>query len=717
MSLFGGAQERLAFLLDLDSSRAISEAKKTGDTLERELGRGDKAAQNVGVQFQRVGLGMVAFGGLALKGLGDFAKAGEEATQSSLKLSASVEKAGAKAGGSVEPFQKLAEEMSKKTEFDHVAVQNSEAFQLQIGETQNQVLQLTPLIADLAAKEGIDLATATDKVTKAVNGKKKGLESLIGPLDATVYKTDKYAAVQDALNKKVGGFADEQGKTFSGQMAILGNQLHDLEEGVGQGAVKAFSAMFGAVSDVTGALNSINPGIQSGIGEVATFAATGLVAAGALSAVAGTVMKAKENLGGLADMLHITKAAKEEQIVVDEALTTSETELAVAEDAAALGPVALVAGVVAVGAAMVVATQNSTSFSTGIKSAGEVAQMTDQNLRQLIGAAKLTDTSMYDIGKTMAKDSIPAAEAFANRLDAMGQSSVDVRRAIDDQKKATADSTAAQQENTQATQAAADAEQAANIVGHETTMTTQEIKDAQKQLHDQLKTTTTAYAEQYNQLNKNRDLDLDVRDKVANLTTQIAQNGSTLDINTQKGRDNIRALEDTGKSIAAVVQKRLDETGSVTEANKAGDLYKINLAQQLTQAGLTQQQVQTYLDTLNLTPVTKNTAITLDANQAFEQLHALDALIAGIDPSVDLQVRLGRGARAQGGDVTDSVTEVGEQGRELLKKNDRGGVTVIPSGAYPSTRSSSSGRTVIDNVIVVDGRVLAQQRRTFDRRH
>lgn len=339
-----GLKDTLELIISADVKGAVKGFEEVGASAERNMTKTASGMERTGASMQKAGGIMIGVGAIAVAAFGELASEGEKATLSTARLQSSVEHAGEAAGGSIEPFAALAEEMAKKTEFDHLAIQASEAQQLQIGLTKDKVLELTPLIADLAAKQGIDLVTATDKVTKALLGKKKGLESVLGPLDAAKFATDRYGAVQDLLTQKVGGFAEVQGKTFTGQLEIMKNKLKDLEEGVGQGAVKAFSALFDGIDFVTGALDSLSPGMQGTIGEVGTFLAVGTLAAGVLTTIAGTVVKSADGIAKMAQALGLLNVAEVEGEAASVGLMTAlgPVGVAAAAVAATIGFVALV---------------------------------------------------------------------------------------------------------------------------------------------------------------------------------------------------------------------------------------------------------------------------------------------------------------------------------------------------------------------------------------
>lgn len=326
MGLLGGVTERLEFLLDLNAAKAEGAAHHAADTFEHELGRADKSVDNTGRKLQGFGVGAVAFAGVALKGLGDFAHAAEESEQVTIKLETAVENNASTAGDSIKPYQDLATAIEHKTAADDEDVALGESVLAQLGLTKDRITELTPLMVDYARNKGIDMATAAKNVANAVNGKATALQKTLGPIDAAAYASDHYSAVVDKLRGTVGGFAEREGQTFSGRMERLGNIAHDLEEKIGVGVVHAFEHLADAGENVISVVDQLSPGVAAGIGEWGTYAAAAIGAAGALSFTIGTVERGIDRFGTLAEWLHVKQAAT----IADTATTEMNTAATVA---------------------------------------------------------------------------------------------------------------------------------------------------------------------------------------------------------------------------------------------------------------------------------------------------------------------------------------------------------------------------------------------------
>src|SRR5262245_34008358 len=292
--------EALRLVVDADTRGAIQGIEKLGATADRELGKSEKSLDKWGNRLTSLGTGMIAFGGAALVGLGGLAKASEEAKLAQVKMQNTIDNMPKLAGASASEFTDLAESIQKVTAADADAIVEAEALLGTFNLTAQEIKGITPLVVDYARKFGIDMADAAVQVGKALDGQSGALKRNGVSIDETLFATDRYRAVQEALSDQVGGFAEAEGKTFAGSLERMKNELGDLAEGVGGGAVDAFTTMFGVVEKVTGALEKVSPEAQNTIGKVATFGAVGLVAAGGVSVLIGQTLKAVDNFSALA---------------------------------------------------------------------------------------------------------------------------------------------------------------------------------------------------------------------------------------------------------------------------------------------------------------------------------------------------------------------------------------------------------------------------------
>jgi TP901 family phage tail tape measure protein len=96
---------------------------------------------------------------------------------------------------------------------------------------------------------------------------------------------------------------------------------------------------------------------------------------------------------------------------------------------------------------------------------------------------------------------------------------------------------------------------------------------------------------------------------IGDLTNTLKENGRTLDINTQKGRDNKSAILDTVDAAEKAAQAKLTETGSVQAASDTYNGYISQLRKTLSQAGFTKQQIDDLIRTYAQMPAAVATSI------------------------------------------------------------------------------------------------------------
>jgi hypothetical protein len=286
--------DRLALLITADVDQAVRGFKKVGTAAEKELGGAEKRMDKLGNTMTTAGAGMVAFGAVALVGLGKAAQASEEANLAQVKLQNTINNMPKLAGENISSFNELATAIQSKTAADADQIVSAQAMLGTFNLTGDEIRDITPLVVDFARKFGVDMTSAATQVGKALDGNVGALKRNGVSIDEVRFKTDRYGAVQDALSKQVGGFAEAEGKTFAGSLERMKNQLGDLAEGVGGGAVDAFTNMFGAVGKASGALNKFSPSAQKTAGTIATYGAVALTAVGATSTLIGQVILARE---------------------------------------------------------------------------------------------------------------------------------------------------------------------------------------------------------------------------------------------------------------------------------------------------------------------------------------------------------------------------------------------------------------------------------------
>lgn len=275
---------------------SVSEFRKSVADVDADLEKFSTRTDRAAEHMKSFGVGSIAVGGAVVGALGGLAKASEDANRKQVLLRNTIANSTNLVGANVDAFNDLATAIQRKTAADGDDIVGAQAMLGQFKLTEQQILSITPLVVDLSRKMGIDLDTSAKTVGKAIDGNAGALGKMGIKVDEAAYKTDKYKAVQDALARSVGGFAEDEGKTFAGRLESLKNQLGDLGEIAGGGAVKGFEDLLTPLTNVSAKLAEVNPAVLEGAGQFGVYAGAATVAVGAMSMVAGKAVQMRDNL-------------------------------------------------------------------------------------------------------------------------------------------------------------------------------------------------------------------------------------------------------------------------------------------------------------------------------------------------------------------------------------------------------------------------------------
>jgi hypothetical protein len=450
-----GLSERLAFILTLDADGAIRGFQRVGKEADKSLGKADARLEKLGHTMTKFGAGAVAASGVAAVGLFGLAKASEEARLSEVKLDNTLANMPKLAGANKQAFLDLADAIQSKTAADGDAIVAAQAMLGTFRLTQGQILDVTPLVVDYARKFGVDLVSAATQVGKALDGQIGALKRNGVSIDENLFKTDKYAAVTQALRDQVGGFAEQEGKTMAGQLARLKNEMGDIAEGVGVGVVAAFGDMSGAVFGAVDAVGGLNEETLAGAGQFATYGTAALGVVGSLSFVAGQAIKLRDRftvLGedGTRSVNNLGKAAGSlGGILVAGGVIAAAYELGQAFDDGNKFAESFASGLSTVEVALSRVTQivddNNDAMARHIK---EAPDYTRETLEQAL-ATKNLEENLDQLSKILETGNIVAASRYRDAMGEAGLSTEEATQRIEEhtaaakQNKADMEATAA----------------------------------------------------------------------------------------------------------------------------------------------------------------------------------------------------------------------------------------------------------------------------------
>lgn len=215
-----------------------------------------------------------------------------QADVASQKLTNSAQNAAASAKINAAALRDVAQATQSKTAADGDALVAGQAMLVQFGATQEQTVALTPLLADLSRKMGVDTETAARAVGRALGGSTAQLQRMGIMVDSAKASTDPFTATMDALRSTVGGFAEAEGATAAGTLERIKNQLGDVVEAVGGGALEAFAPLIDTVSGIVASGGPAGDALGNIAGKLGVISSVTLLAMGGL-------IKAREGINSI----------------------------------------------------------------------------------------------------------------------------------------------------------------------------------------------------------------------------------------------------------------------------------------------------------------------------------------------------------------------------------------------------------------------------------
>ncbi|UUE19321.1 hypothetical protein [Microbacterium sp. J1-1] len=287
----GNAKDLLIRLLVDDDD--LTKLDKAKESIEKDFaGAGVKAAGTGAA----VALGVLTVGAIGA------ADAAADAEQSTQQLQFALDKFPATADTSAQALMDLNSQLALKTQFDDDQFASGQAVLAQYGLTGQQITELTPLLADYAAKTGKDIPTAAADLGKALLGQGRSLKDIGIDFVDTGSVGGNYGSIMEGLTSQVGGFAEAQGNTATGSSAIFKNSLGELMETLGAGLLPIMVDLAHTGVDVVAWMTE-NSGVVSGL-------ATGVgILSGAVLLAVGAY-KAMQIVQGISAMMTTFKAAQ-----------------------------------------------------------------------------------------------------------------------------------------------------------------------------------------------------------------------------------------------------------------------------------------------------------------------------------------------------------------------------------------------------------------------
>jgi hypothetical protein len=272
-----GGTSSLTWNLFADASGYVSgmnRAKASTAQFKKELEKAERSQRSM-TRYLVAGAAVAAVTRFGVQSV----KAYAEAEKAQARLSEAYRKFPKLANANIASLRALNSELQKKTRFDDDQTAAAQASLAQYDLTGQQIKSLTPLVQDLATAMGVDVTDAAGSLGKAFLGNTRALKAVGIDFKATGDRGKDFTAIMAALQSKVGGFAEAEGKTASGQLAILNNTFGDLQESVGEALIPALNQLVQTVTPVVRAFTDLPAPVRTTALAVTAFGAAALLAA------------------------------------------------------------------------------------------------------------------------------------------------------------------------------------------------------------------------------------------------------------------------------------------------------------------------------------------------------------------------------------------------------------------------------------------------------
>ena len=142
------------------------------------------------------------------------------------------------------------------------------------------------------------------------------------------------------------------------------------------------------------------------------------------------------------------------------------------------------------------------------------------------------------------------------------------------------------------------------------------------------------------------DANIRFEESIDAITESFRRNGDTLNINTAKGRENVRAVNDGIKAAIAARDAKIKETGSVAAGNAVYATHIARLRSVLKNAGLTKTEIEKLIGAYDEVPEEVNTDVNAPGlSDALRKARELRAELARLE-------RMAKAPGGKGGDYT-----------------------------------------------------------------
>lgn len=191
-----------------------------------------------------------ALGGLvAIKKVTGFALDAVEAFNKQAQAEAQLTRA---IGGNIDALKKQASALQALTLFGDEATISAQAQLATLIKNKNAVMELTPLVQDMATRLGMDLNSAAQLVAKSVGSSTNALARYGVQITGEVGSTERLKSATDALSQAFGGSAKAAAEAGTGGITQMKNAVGDMVELIGEQLLPTFNFWSDAIMKLTG---------------------------------------------------------------------------------------------------------------------------------------------------------------------------------------------------------------------------------------------------------------------------------------------------------------------------------------------------------------------------------------------------------------------------------------------------------------------------------
>lgn len=254
----GGAETNIKAIITAED-KASHVLKGFGDSVGSLGGLVEKGLKTAAIGIAAAGAAATGFGVMAVKAF-------SESQDVLAQTNAVIRSTGGVAGVTADQVTKLSHSFQQTTKFSDETIQSGENLLLTFTSIGKDIFpQATQVMLDMSQALGQDTKNSAIQLGKALQDPILGVTALrrvgvnftqsqqdmIAGLVESGHKLDAQKLILKELQTEFGGSAEAAGNTFSGKLAILKNNLNDVEETIGGVIVDALTPFISKISEFT----------------------------------------------------------------------------------------------------------------------------------------------------------------------------------------------------------------------------------------------------------------------------------------------------------------------------------------------------------------------------------------------------------------------------------------------------------------------------------